>query len=97
MTLTEQWEQAKRMIEASLIEGRLDPATAARRLAKLDYRIKRRPRILKRRQDRKAWQERRTADLWAKRNGVSAPQPPQNVPDFPVTLSAECSGATKGA
>ena len=55
MNLLEQWEQAKREIEGALVQGRMDPDVAAQALARLDYRIQRRPRILKRRKDRKAW------------------------------------------
>jgi hypothetical protein len=59
MTLVEQWEQRRREVQTALAEGRIDPADAARELSHLDYRIKRRPLILKRRHDRTAYRTRK--------------------------------------
>jgi hypothetical protein len=57
MSLLEQWEQRKREIEAELAAGRADADAAARELAHLDYRIRRRGLILKRRRDRMVWRQ----------------------------------------
>jgi len=65
MNLMEQWEREKREIETALAEGRMDPDAAAKALAYLESRIKRRPRILKRRQDRNAWRKAQAAKLLA--------------------------------
>ena len=65
MTLAEQWQGQKRAIEDALAAGRIDSESAAQMLSHLDSRIKRRPLILKRRKDRKAWQEAQRAKLRA--------------------------------
>ena len=57
MNLLEQWEREEREIETALAQGRMDPNAAAKVLAHLEYRIQRRPRILKRRQDRNVWRK----------------------------------------
>ena len=67
MNLLEQWERERREIETALAEGRMDPDAAAKALAHLEYRIKRRPRILKRRQDRNAWRKAQAAKLMTAR------------------------------
>ncbi len=61
MTLLDRWESSKRDVEAAQAEGRIDPDTAAMLLRHLEYRISRRPLILKRRRDRKAYRERQRA------------------------------------
>ena len=63
MTLLEDWEREKRQIEAGLADGRFDPDAAKKALARLEYRIKRRSRILKRRRDRNAWRKAQVAKL----------------------------------
>lgn len=55
MTKLDQWEQRKRLILDGMVNGTIDADAAARELAHLDYRIKRRPLIFKRRKDRKAY------------------------------------------
>jgi hypothetical protein len=61
MTLLEQWEARKREIEALLAEGRIDADEAGRKIRRLEYRIKRRPFILKRGRDRKTWRQAQAA------------------------------------
>ena len=59
MTLLEKWESMKREVEAAQAAGGMDPDAAAALLRHLDYRIRRRPLILKRRRDRAAYRRRR--------------------------------------
>ena len=66
MSQVDQWENEKRLIEGALAAGIIAPESAARMLRHLDDLIRRRPRILKRRRDRKAWraaQEMKIASL----------------------------------
>lgn len=63
MKLLKRWQEQKLRIETMLAEGRINPQAAAQMLAHLDYRIKRRPLILKRRRDRKAWRNPQSAEL----------------------------------
>ena len=73
MTMLEQWQAKKAQIEQALAEGRIDSEYALARLRHLDYRIKRRPRILKRRRDRNAWRKGRRASLPGWDNTVQHP------------------------
>ncbi len=72
MSLLDQWQNVKRKIEAALAEGRLDPDAAEKALAHLNFRMMQRPRILKRRQDRKAWRKAQVAKLMGNLGAVSS-------------------------
>jgi hypothetical protein len=72
MKLLEQWERRRREIQQALSDELMEPSAAARELAHLDYRIKRRPLILKHCRYPRAWrkpQAERLHDALAKDRG----------------------------
>jgi hypothetical protein len=68
VSLLEQWQACRREIGAKLAAGVIDAEEAAGLLAHLNYRIKRRPLILKRKMDRRTWRAAQAAHLRAANN-----------------------------
>lgn len=76
----ERWQARRQQTEAALAGGLIEPDRAARELAHLDYRIRRRPLIQKRGRDRRAWraaQAQRQAQRY--RDRQAAPNAPGAV------------------
>lgn len=62
MSFLDKWTEQKCQLEAAIAAGTVPPEQVARDLAHLEYRIRRRPLILKRRRDRKQWREAQAAN-----------------------------------